>query len=416
MDITRGNGKDILLQAFHWNLVKSQGDGTIDAEDLSWYEILNSMVKDISKLGFTIVYLPPPWVDDSRWESNGKHGGGEGYFWRDFDLDSRYGSKKHLTKLISSLHKKDIKVIIDLVTNHRDGERMQKDIWEYPGECWSKGGVDTGGTFMDGSYDLNLANPRVHNRFKDAMNELMDECGVDGWRWDYVWGYAVEDVKTWIRQTEKEEYFSVGEYWQSSPNLTNDPMIQKYGADEGKRILGWAHDSGSCAFDILLKRQINSGNPANLKYGLNSSPNKKDREAVVTFVDNHDMGASPYSPANGWGQQCWPCPPYFKSMAYCFILMMPGTPCVYWPDCFDFGHRDEIGELIKLRKKAGIVSASEWIDLTDKYSGFAAIVKNEEGKEKIALSIGSDYKGPGKGWKLSLEKEGQYSIWLKNKE
>lgn len=410
----RGNGRDVMLQAFHWNLVKTKGTGTVDGRKESWYQILAGMVDEIADAGFTIVYMPPPWIDDSHWESNGKHGGGEGYFWRDFDLDSRYGTKKQLIELISKLHEKNIKVIIDLVTNHRDGARMQKDIWPYPGNSWAMGIRDTGGTFMDGKYDLNIEDPAVHERFGAALTELMDECGVDGWRWDYVWGYEVNDVVALIKDTAKTEYFSVGEYWQDSPNMKNDPMVERYGADEGARILGWARESCGCAFDIILKRAINSADPANLKKGLNLRADAEERSSVVTFVDNHDMGASPACPANDWGQRCWPCPPHFKSKAYAFILTMPGTPCIYWPDHFDWGLGEEIKKLIGIRKKAGIVSSSGWIDLTAKHTGFAAIVLNSEGKEALAVSVGSDYTGPGNGWEKAAEKSGEYTVWIRS--
>jgi alpha-amylase len=188
----------------------------------------------------------------------------------------------------------------------------------------------------------------------------------------------------------------------------------KYGTDECKRIHGWAHDSKGCAFDIILKRQINTANAANLKYGLNTSPDREDREEVVTFVENHDMGASPYSPANGWGQQCWPCPPEFKSAAYAFILTMPGTPCVYWPDCFDWGLEEVIRVLASARKKAGIVAGSEWIDLTVQHTGFAGIVKNEKGKPALAVSIKSDFIAPEKEWEIVIEKKGEWTVWRKN--
>ena len=409
----RGNGKDIILQAFHWNLVKTQGDGTLADRSKSWYVILEGMADRISEAGFTMVYLPPPWRDDSAWDSCGRHGGGEGYFWHDFDLDSRYGTKKELTSLISALHARGMKVIVDLVTNHRDRMRMQKDVWPYPGECWANGGRDTGGSFFDGTCDLNLSSPTVNGRITQAMNELMDDCGVDGWRWDYVWGFEVSDVVKWIKNTTRTEYFSVGEYWQDSGLKGADPMVKRYGDDEAARILGWAEESNGCAFDIILKRCIQSGDAANLKYGLNARPDPEDRRSVVTFVDNHDMGASPYSPANGWGQQCWPCAPSFKSKAYAYILTMPGTPCVYWPDMFDWGHDKEIPALIALRKKAGIVSSSGWKDLTGEYRGFAGIVLNDKGKDALAISIGSDYEGPGKGWEIGVENPGEYTVWKK---
>ncbi len=411
---TRGNGKDVVLQAFHWNLVKTQQTGTIDKGNKSWYKILTDMADRIKKDGFTIVYLPPPWVDDSEWYSNGKHGGGEGYFWRDFDLNSRYGTKTELIKLISVLHERKIKVIVDIVSNHRDGNRMKKDIWEYPGDCWAKcTGRDTGGQFMDGKFDLDLSNPVVYSGFKKALDELTEECGVDGWRWDYVWGYQVEDVKSWIKDTKKKEYFCVGEYWQSSPNMTNDPMIKMYGINEEDRIIGWAKDSGNCAFDIILKRQIQTGNAANLKYGINMKNDPVVRQLVSTFVDNHDMGASPFSPANGWGQQCWPCSPEFKSKAYAFILSTPGTPCVYWPDCYDWGLENEIKDLIHIRKKAGIKADSGWTDLTGQYTGFAGRIKNSKDVETLALSIDSNYEETGLDWEKVLEKKGEWTIWLK---
>ena len=411
----RGNGKDIILQAFHWNLVKTQGDGTVDGRDVSWYRILTELADRIASCGFTIIYLPPPWRDDSAWESNGKHGGGEGYYWHDFNLDSRYGTKNELKELILAMHSRGIKAIVDLVTNHRDGNRMRKDIWEYPGECWAKGGTDSGGSFFDGHFDLSLSNPRVNKRIKEAMNELMDECGVDGWRWDYVWGYEVNEVVNWIKSTNKEEYFSVGEYWQDSPFMTNDPMVKRYGADEGARILGWAKESGGCAFDIILKRCIQSADARYLKFGLIAKSTAEERSSLVTFVDNHDMGASPFSPANGWGQQCWPCPPNFKSRAYAFILSMPGTPCVYWPDCFDWGHETEIKELIRLRKKAGITSSSEWIDLTDKFYGFAGLILNDKKEEALALSINSNFSAPPDNWETGYEKKGEYTVWINKK-
>jgi glucan 1,4-alpha-maltotetraohydrolase len=410
----RGDGRDIILQAFHWNLVKTRSTGTIDGCPESWYAILTRKAGEIAGSGFTIAYLPPPWRDDSDWECNGKHGGGEGYFWHDFDLDSRYGTKAELKGLVSALHGLGIKVIVDLVTNHRDRARMQRDVWTYPGPHWFNGGDDDGGLFMDGSADLALDNPEVSARIVAAMDELMDDCGIDGWRWDYVWGYAVEDVVKWIKQTRREEYISIGEYWQSSPNLSGDPMIRRYGPDEGARILGWSRDSGGLAFDIILKRQINTADPANLKYGLNTRPDAAERARVVTFVDNHDMGPSPFSPANGWGQQCWPCPVDFKSKAYAFILTMPGTPCVYWPDCFDWGFGGEIASLIAARKKAGIVAGSTWQDLTGSHTGFAGIVRNGAGEDALALSIGSNYSGPGDGWEKAAEKAGEWTVWIKH--
>jgi alpha-amylase len=409
--VTRGNGRDIILQAFHWNLVKTKGTGTMDGETKSWYKTLEAMAARISELGFTVVYLPPPWIDDSLWEKDGKHGGGEGYFWRDFDLNSRYGTKEELTNLVNALHRFGVKVIVDIVLNHRDRMRMQTDIWPYPGPHWRAMGDDTGGAFLDGSSDLHLDHPEVYSRFYKALSELQNDVHVDGWRWDFVWGYHPHDVFELIRDTEKTEYLSVGEYWQSG-SIPEDPMFMRYGGCERSRLIGWAKESGSCVFDMVLKRELNTGNPSNFKYGINCSESAEDRAATVTLVDNHDTGASPSSPANGWGQKVWECLPEFKSRAYAFILTMPGTPCVYWPDLFDWDIT-EIKELIQIRKKAGITASSKWIDLTTKHTGFAGIVCNEKGEEALAVSIHSDFKDPGQGFSKAAEKEDEWIVWIK---
>ncbi len=408
---TRGNGKDILLQAFHWNLVKTKGTGTLSQSSDSWYQILINRVDDIYELGATIIYLPPPWIDDSEWHSGDKHGGGEGYFWRDFDLNSRYGSKAELIKLVQVFHSKNIKVIVDIVLNHRDRYRMKQDIWEYPGPAWRVGGSDTGGAFFDGSCDLKLDRPEVYTRFKQGLNELLDDCQVDGWRWDFVWGYHPKDVFNLIKDTEKAEYFSVGEYWQAA-SIKDDPMFQRYGSNERSRILGWAKESGCCVFDMVLKKEINSCNANYLKYGLNLSHDASEREMVATLVENHDTGASPFSTSNGWGQKVWECPSHFKSRAYAFILSTPGTPCIYWPDYFDWG-LSEIKDLTQARKQAGITSSSNWIDLTERYGGFAAIIKNQSDEEALAISIDSNFLNPGDQWKVAAEKKGEWTVWLK---
>ncbi len=410
--ITRGNGKDILLQAFHWNLVKTKGTGTVDGLEKSWYRLLTEKAKQIASDGFTIVYLPPPWVDDSHWEGNGKHGGGEGYFWRDIDLNSRYGTKKELIELTETLHKYNIKVVVDIVLNHRDRNRMKNDIWSYPGPQWRAGGEESGGAFMDGSCDLRIEHPDVYSRFKNALSELLTDCKVDGWRWDFVWGYHPSEVMSLIRDTEQTEYFSVGEYWQAA-SVQDDPMFRRYGGSERERIVGWGKESGCCVFDMILKRELNTGNSSRFKYGINCSPDREEREMAVTLVDNHDTGASPFSPANGWGQKVWECPSEFKSRAYAFTLSMPGTPCIYWPDLYDWG-LTEIRDLVQARKKAGITAGSAWIDLTGSHTGFAGLVCNAEGKETLALSIHSNYAGPKEGFHLACEKKGEWSVWVKN--
>jgi hypothetical protein len=190
-------------------------------------------------------------------------------------------------------------------------------------------------------------------------------------------------------------------------------MIARYGPDESARILGWARDAGSCAFDVLLKREIQTGDAANLRYGLAARSGQQQRSWLVTYVDNHDTGASPWSAANGWGQKHWECPPDFKRAAYAFVLCMPGIPCVYWPDCFDWGFDDLVRQLIAIRQRAGIIAGSEWHDLGDRHSGFAGLICDARGEQRLALAIRSDWPGPDPddGWTVAYEQPGDFMIW-----
>ena len=415
MDIARGSGRDVVLQAFHWNLVKTQGTGTVDGQERSWYATLSDHTERIAALGFSVVYLPPPWRDDSEWTRDGKHGGGEGYFWHDFDLDSRYGTKAELTSLVAALKAHGVRCIVDVVPNHRDHRRMQADLWPHPGPAWARGGGDTGAGFEEGCFDLNLKDRLVFERITRALNELTDECGIDGWRWDFVWGFAIEDVVDFVRTTPHQEYLSIGEYFQGDGHKADDPLVARFGADERERILGWAREAGSCAFDVILKRAIQTTDPAQLASGLCCHPDPEARAMMVTFVDNHDTGASPFSPANGWGQQHWPCPDHFKSKAYAFILTMPGIPSVYWPDCFDWGFEARISQLIAARHAAGIGAASHVEDLSPLHGGFAAIVHDLAGKPSLAVSIGSSWSAPedDDAWSLAAEDPGEWSVWTR---
>jgi hypothetical protein len=86
---------------------------------------------------------------------------------------------------------------------------------------------------------------------------------------------------------------------------------------------------------------------------------------------------------------------------------------VYWPDCYDWGFDNEIRALISLRRRAGIVADSGWTEITEPHSGFAGIFHNSSEEPALAVSIGSDWKGPiDPSWKIALEKPGEYRFWI----
>ena len=99
-----GGSTAIVLQGFHWN--------SANYSSPDWYNTLMSNVGDLSTMGFTHVWFPPP--SDS--------GAKQGYLPRQLNvLNSSYGSAAELTNVVNAFKSKGVKSIVDVVVNHRVG-------------------------------------------------------------------------------------------------------------------------------------------------------------------------------------------------------------------------------------------------------------------------------------------------------
>lgn len=333
-------GDEILLQGFHWNVVRTNNN--------SWYSTLNTMVdqsgNNIKDLGVTAIWMPPPWRDWSAWSdaTKGTSGGGEGYFWHDWNLNSQYGSASSLQTAAAKLSSNGIKPIYDIVPNHRNrGVYNAENQYSYPGAQWRYGGYDNGDPFMSGDSDLNTENSTVWNDINTALNTLKNSYSAGGFRFDFVRGYPAAQVNSWMANSI-DTGFCVGELWKAP--------------DTQDQLKTWSNGANCTAFDFALKTQINSGDVSNFVYGLNANPSTDWRERAVTFVDNHDTG---YSPGPNGGQHHWPAPDSIRDQAYAYLLTSPGTPSVYWSDAFDWGRYAMLKSLIAVRKDAQIRAYSD---------------------------------------------------------
>ncbi|KAE8666066.1 Alpha-amylase 3 [Hibiscus syriacus] len=106
-----GTGFEILCQGFNWESHKSG----------RWYMELKEKASEISSLGFTVIWLPPPAESVSP----------EGYMPKDlYNLNSRYGTIDELKELVKSLHEVGLKVLGDVILNHRCAHfKNQNGIW-----------------------------------------------------------------------------------------------------------------------------------------------------------------------------------------------------------------------------------------------------------------------------------------------
>jgi alpha-amylase len=383
-------GGAILLQGFNWESHKH-----------NWYTVLNNNAATIQNAKFNGIWLPPS--SDS--------GDPHGYLPRQLNnLNSRYGTQTALTNLITNFRNRNVRVIADIVINHRVGTTGWGDFTNPTWGCWAVTRNDewsgTCGTNNDSgenyhaARDLDHANATVRSEIIKWMRWMKNTIRFDGWRYDYVKGYWGGYNKIYNDNTTP--WISIGELW-------TDLDYNNVNAHR-QRIINWIDATGgtSTAFDFTTKGVLQHAIRRNEYWRL-----RIDGKAAgvigwwpakaVTFIDNHDTGST---------QGHWPFPGDNEKVlqGYAYILTHPGIPMVFWDHYFDWGatHRNRIQALIDIRKSMGITSTSSLSIQRAETGLYAAIIAG-----KVAMKIGPNSWSPGTGWTLRTSGI-NYAVWTKN--
>ncbi|WP_345369237.1 starch-binding protein [Algivirga pacifica] len=392
------DGSEVLLQGFHWN--------SANTTTKNWWNNLSTKVDAIDNAGFDGIWLPPSSDAGDR----------AGYLPRKwYDLNSNYGTEAELRSMISSFNTKNIKVIGDIVINHRVGTTGWSDFTEPTMGCWAItsddevntdpnspeqgsacGSPDTG-TPYSAARDINHADSRVRTEIKNWMNWLISDVGYAGWRYDYVHGFATGYFKEYNDATSP--FISIGEMWRS----------------DAQEIVDWIDGTqgSSTAFDFALKYKLHDA--VNGNYGVLARNGSGQLPGVmgiwpqkaITFLENHDT--EPARAEDHPGNQ-YPNDPTSNTQilqGYAYILTHPGTPVVFYSHLFDYGVYDEIAEMVQLRKANGLTHSSTVAIQQADGGGYAAIIDN-----KVAMKIGGGNWSPGSGWVLQASGP-NYAIWDK---
>lgn len=357
--------EDVMLQGFYW-----------DSQNVTGWTQLAAQADDIAR-SFTLVWLPP----SASAEGGGPVGGNNvGYHPRQWNNQtSCWGTADNLKTLISKLHVGGVKVIADIVINHRAGntgwgdftaddfgtygnfqltaahicknDEMNTDASAGSWKGQATGAADTGENW-GGARDLDHTSTYVQNDCKAYLAWLKGDFGYDGWRYDFVKGFGGRYVGIYNEATQP--YLSVGEYWDGSYD----------------KVAAWIEATGrrSMAFDFPMKYDALNNGLAKGDYSKMSwiEDNTTWRPAgmihhhnynryAVTFVDNHDT----YRDANKFTG--------YVEQAYAFILSSPGVPCVFWPH-WQSASKKAIEQQIAVRRAAGLHSQSDvTVTVRDKY-------------------------------------------------
>ena len=379
----------VMMQVFYWNSYQDKGYGRT-----KWIDLI-PIANEIGD-NFDLVWFPP----------SGR-GGGTGYYTKTYsNQDSDWGTKGKLKELIGLLHAKGTKVIGDVVVNHRasssgwcgfsnetfgsygsfqltsehicSGDECFKD-----SESNCKGGqggaADTGDNDA-GCRDLDHTSTYVQDFVKAYLSWMRTDIGYDGWRYDMVKGYLGTYLSMY--NISSQPYFSVGEYWDGSVG-----NLRAYLETTGYN---------TTVFDFPLKYKFNSSIGKGVYTGMKNAGLRSIglQKYAVTFIDNHDTFEREDNQSDefiGYKKNLLTNKPKILQ-ANAYLLMMPGTPCVFFPHWVTF--KNEINTLIALRKAAGIHSESQVYDESGSATAYAATIQGHNGSVILRMGSGRDMTTP----------------------
>ena len=415
--------EDVMLQAFYWDSYRAQSSTVSKFGRTKWIDL----IKDTAAINanFDVVWFPP---------SAGPTGCGVGYSARQYsNQESDWGTKTALTNLINALHRGNTKVLADVVLNHRGNlnswcnffqdnfgsygtyQLTQKHICrndegftDLKSSCYNasysdRGANDTGDNF-DGARDLDHQSDYVQNWSKAYTQWLLGTMKYDGFRYDMTLGFNGQYLKMYNEAAQP--YMSVSELWSS--------------IDRQKQHLQET-DSNTMIFDFQTKyslKGIVNGSYGKLHKTKSYEGFRKHglERYAVTFIDNHDTfdrggayGDNQFTPSTDLSTAT---NKDYVLQASAYILMMPGVPCVFYPHWVSY--KQEINELIAVRKRVGIHSESAVLEEESGQYKYHATIQGHRGKVIVRVGKYRSTTIP-EGYTLAVEggERGAYTVYVK---
>lgn len=279
----------------------------------------------IQDLGFTCIYLNPIFV------------AGESHKYDILDyfhIDPCFGTDEEFHALVTEIHRRGMRIIIDGVFNHcswyffafddvvKNGEKSRYIDWFYELTLPVHRPDDEGEipNYSCFAYErkmpkLNTSNQEVQEYFADVCEYWLKEFNVDGWRLDVA---NEVDRNFWrrFRQTAKKvnpEAVLIGEVWEDSSSwLRGDAFdsTMNYDFRKHSRDFFALNEIDEKEFKECILRMY-------LRYPTNITIGQ------LNLLDSHDVPRF-LSLCNGDKRR--------YQLALVFLLMFPGVPSIFYGD------------------------------------------------------------------------------------
>jgi alpha-amylase len=325
-----------MMQAFYWDAPRTEN------KEHEWWNFVADRVEDLGKAGFNALWLPPI----SKAASNTSMGYDPYDYFDLGDYDQKggtktwYGNRAELVALIEKARSCGVGCYADMVINHNSGAD-EEEVNPLDGQTrWTKFNPASGkfprdwdcfhpsryeramveGENFAGFPHLCHRNPRVYTAMFDYSRMIIEDLGFEGFRFDFVKGFGAWMIgliaKYRYQKLNNNEFmpFVVAEMWSSGDDI--DAWLDKANRYTDNQIAAFDFPlryklKGVCDTPNFDLRQLTDGGTVVMKRPQNAA----------TFVDNHDMGADTI--VND------------KLMAYSFIMVHEGYPCVFWYDYYN---------------------------------------------------------------------------------
>ena len=382
---TGSNNQDniTMFQAYEWDT---------DRDGQHWNRVAN-MATELSNLGISQVWLPPAYkgmygVDDTGYNPYDLYDLGE--FCGNTEqpiLRTRYGTKDQYLNAIKQLQSKGIKVLADVVLNHKAGGEKPEEVVCTEVDANNRYKVKSTNTKILAYTKFNFDVYGERSRNNTYSSFKWDASCFDGANWDCNFGDAYNKSKNSIylfngKQWDNEVDPEFGNYdflthldvdfdnQKVVDELTNwgewyvnTTGIDGFRLDAVKHIKfdffnKWVSDVSSRTgrdFDVVAEyldgdvnvidnyiqktnhnfdvfdfplwyrfRDASKGN-FDLRGLFSGSLTEKDPDVAVMFVDNHDTQV-------GKERAIYSVDQWFKAPAYASILTRQGKACVFYGD------------------------------------------------------------------------------------
>ncbi len=264
-----------------------------------------------------------------------------------YSVNPDYGTMEDFRRLLDEAHRRNIKVIIDLVINHTSWDHPwfqdswtpsspKRDwyIWSetdpgYSGPwsqvVWHRGPKEGFyyGVFYHGMPDLNLENPEVKKEIQKIVKFWLVDVGVDGFRLDGVRHY-IEDGKKQVNTRQTHEWLK--KFYADVKKIKPDAVLVGEVWDGSDLVAPYLNSSElDLAFDFDLAEawvgSVSSGDARGIASVLGYDSRLVNPFSFATFLTNHDMNRV-MSQVGGNLQKA--------KLASMLLLTSPGTPFLYY--------------------------------------------------------------------------------------